>query len=74
MKNVTITAIKVKRRRSDKEQEEWSQDRRQRLIDLTQLYGVKRQRLTMLMGESIVSGGGNESKTATRNLSGMAPL
>ncbi|KAL7544100.1 hypothetical protein ACHAXR_013578 [Thalassiosira sp. AJA248-18] len=74
-KNVMITATKVKKtRRSEKEQEEWLQDRRRQLVDLAQLYGVKRQRLATLMGESIAMGEGDGSKTVTRNLSGMAPL
>ena len=75
-KNVMITATKMKKRRS-KEQEELLQDRRQKLIELAELYGVKRQRLAMLMGESLSSldeEGGESIETVRRNLSGMAHL
>ena len=73
-KNVMITATKVKKQRGKKEQEAWLRDRREKLIDLAQLYGVKRQRLATLMGESIEPGDNNETKTVIRTLSGMAPL
>jgi len=73
-KNVMITATKRKERRGKEEEEAWLQERRRRLVELAQLYGIKRQRLAMLMGESIVSGGGRKPKVAVRNLSGMANL
>ena len=73
-KNIMITAQKIQTKRSD----EWLQDRRQKLISLAELYGIKRQRLATLMGESIVvgSGGreGNKKSKIQKNLSGMAPL
>ena len=77
-KNVMITAQKIQTKRSD----EWLQDdRRQKLISLAELYGIKRQRLATLMGESIVVGseGGegdrkNKKAVVQKNLSGMAPL
>ena len=80
-KNVMITAQKMQTKRSDKEQTKWLQDRRQKLISLAELYGIKRQRLATLMRESIVvgSGGGegnkkNKKAVVQKNLSGMAPL
>ena len=75
-----ITAQKIQTKRSEKEQTKCLQDRRQKLISLAELYGVKRQRLATLMGESIVvgSGGGEgnkkKNKVVQKNLSGMAPL
>jgi len=76
-KNVMITAQKIQTKRSD----EWLNDRRQKLISLAELYGIKRQRLATLMGESIAVGsGGGEGDgkknkvVVQKNLSGMAPL
>jgi len=73
-----ITAQKIQTKRSDHEQAKWLQDRRQKLISLAELYGIKRQRLATLMGESIVveSGGDERDKKSKiqKNLSGMAPL
>lgn len=74
-KNVMITATKMKSSRKENEHERWLQSKRGRLVDLAQLYGIKRQRLASLMGENIASSdGGAKSKTAAKNLSGMAPL
>ncbi|KAL9185779.1 hypothetical protein ACHAXT_003556 [Thalassiosira profunda] len=75
-KNVMLAATKVKTQRSGKEQKEWLEERSGKLRKLAQLYGIKRQRLAMLMGESIApedeDGSGN--RKVQRNRSGMAPL
>ncbi|KAL9185812.1 hypothetical protein ACHAXT_003589 [Thalassiosira profunda] len=72
-KNVMLAATKVKPRRSGKEQEEWLQKRRVKLRELAQLYGIKRQRLAMLMGENISpedgDGNAHKEKNVARNLS-----
>ena len=74
-KNVMITAQKIKKKRSDVEQEMWLQDRRGKLMELARLHGVERQRLAFLMGESILDEETDiKSKTVHKNLSGMAPL
>ncbi|KAL3760914.1 hypothetical protein ACHAWU_009593 [Discostella pseudostelligera] len=70
-KNVMITATKIKFRKT----KGWLQVRRQRLIDLAELYGIKYQRLAMLMEESISMGEEEVLKSVTkRHRSGMAPL
>ncbi|KAL7431512.1 hypothetical protein ACHAXH_007621 [Discostella pseudostelligera] len=72
-KNVMITATKIKNRET--KDEKWLQLRRQRLIDLAELYGVKYQRLAILMEESISMGEEEVLKSVTkRHRSGMAPL
>ncbi len=50
-KNVMITATKINSQKSN--DEKWLKARRQRLIDLAELYGIKYQRLAMLMEENI---------------------
>jgi hypothetical protein len=72
-KNVMITATKIKNRET--KDEKWLQLRRQRLTDLAELYGVKYQRLAILMEESISMGEEEVLKSVTkRHRSGMAPL
>ncbi|KAL7546530.1 hypothetical protein ACHAWF_009942 [Thalassiosira exigua] len=73
-KNVMICATKDKRRRGDEEQKIWIEGRRKKLIELAQMYGIRRQRLAMLMGESTTPAKDCPPETARRNLTGMAPL
>ena len=73
-KNVMITAQKMKRKRSDVEQEMWLQDRRRKLIELARLHGVELQRLAFLMGESILFDGETDSKSKIALKTGMPPL
>ena len=68
-KNVMITATKITKSKDEK----WLQARRQRLIDLAELYGIKYQRLAMLMEERITSGEDDVPTFVTKR-SGMAPL
>ena len=72
-KNVMIAATKSPRRRSP----EYLRVRREDVANLARFYGIERQRLAHLMGESVGDGGGHDvpRKKATRNLvSGMPPL
>lgn len=69
-KNVMITATKSTKSKDEK----WLQARRQRLIDLAELYGIKYQRLAMLMEERITSGEDDVPTFVTKYRSGMAPL
>ena len=70
-KNSMITATKVQSPRSEKRQHAWLQERRAKLIELAQLYGIKRQRLATLMGESLDH---NVKASSTSNKTGMVPL
>ena len=66
-----ITATKVKSSRSEKQQHAWLQERRAKLIELAQLYGIKSQRLATLMGESL----DHDAKSpSTSSKTGMVPL
>ncbi|KAL3826921.1 hypothetical protein ACHAXA_006001 [Cyclostephanos tholiformis] len=70
-KNVMIAATKSPRERSH----EYRRNRRGSLASLARFYGIERQRLAALMGESVT--GGQEDipmKNGSRNLSGMPPL
>ena len=70
-KNSMITATKVKSSRSEKQQHAWLQERRGKLIELAQLYGIKSQRLATLMGESL----DHDAKSpSTSSKTGMVPL
>ena len=72
-KNVMIAATKSPRRRSP----EYLRVRREDVANLARFYGIERQRLAHLMGESVGDGGEHDvpRKKATRNLvSGMPPL
>ena len=68
-KNVMITAVK-KQGDGDKN-DMWLRDRRAKLVDLAEMYGVKKQRLATLMGESISAEG---RKSGVKTTSGMPPL
>mmetsp|Transcript_21438 Transcript_21438/g.50379 ORF Transcript_21438/g.50379 Transcript_21438/m.50379 type:complete len:575 (-) Transcript_21438:444-2168(-) len=70
-KNSMITATKVKSSRSKKRQHAWLQERRSKLIELAQMYGIKRQRLATLMGESL---GHDVTSSSTSSRTGMVPL
>lgn len=63
-KNVMITAVK---RRNHSNNDKHLGDKRRKFVDLAKMYGIKRQRLATLMGESITV---NDVKTS----SGMPPL
>jgi SAM-dependent methyltransferase len=68
-KNSCITATK-KVMSGSKKDDAWLQERRKRLVELAELYGVKRQRLASLMGESITSSPDLKVKVT----GGMPPL
>mmetsp|Transcript_2483 Transcript_2483/g.4516 ORF Transcript_2483/g.4516 Transcript_2483/m.4516 type:complete len:655 (-) Transcript_2483:133-2097(-) len=68
-KNCIITATK-KVMSGSKKEDAWLEERRKMLIELAELYGVKRQRLASLMGESITSSSNLKVKAA----GGMPPL
>lgn len=63
-KNVMITAVK---RRNHSNNDKHLGDKRRKFVELAKMYGIKRQRLATLMGESITV---NDVKTS----SGMPPL
>ena len=65
-KNVMITAVK----RSDISNEKHIVEKRTKLAELAKMYGVERQRLAMLMGESF----GDEEGHKVKSTSGMPPL
>ena len=67
-KNVMITA--VKRQGKSWGGRELLKDKRKRLVELTQMYGIKRQRLATLMSENINTNNDNKVQTS----SGMPPL
>ena len=69
-KNVMITATKMKR---ELDKEKWLAEKRRRLVELAQLYGVKRQKLAMMMGESIGSVDEEGKNRAVKKI-GMPPL
>jgi hypothetical protein len=70
-KNVMIAATKSSRERGP----EYVRDRRDSLACLARFYGIERQRLAVLMGESVMGGQDNvPMKKGDRNLSGMPPL
>ena len=68
-KNSLITATK-KVVKGNKKEDTWLEERRKRLVDLAELYGVRRQKLASLMGESISSTPNVKVKSAR----GMPPL
>ena len=74
-KNVMIAATKSPRSRRGPE---YLRARREDLANLAMFYGIERQRLASLMGESLGGGGGGHDvprERAARNLlSGMPPL
>ncbi|KAL3783217.1 hypothetical protein ACHAW5_004687 [Stephanodiscus triporus] len=69
-KNVMIAA--TKRRRHDGPDS--LRVRRENLANLARFYGIRRQRLATLMGESVTGVGHDVEKNVNRNRSGMAPL
>ena len=69
-KNVMITATKKNMSRKSKKEDDWLDERRGRLVELAEMYGVKRQRLASLMGERISTSDHLKAKTA----GGMPPL
>ncbi|KAL7450617.1 hypothetical protein ACHAWC_002502 [Mediolabrus comicus] len=69
-KNVMITATKKNMSMKSKKEDDWLDERRGRLVELTEMYGVKRQRLASLMGERISTSGHLKAK----NAGGMPPL
>ena len=66
-KNVMITAVKRQDSSSDKDRLE---EKKRRLAELAQMYGIKRQRLATLMNEDINPNNDKKVKTST----GMPPL
>ena len=68
-KNSCITATKRIMSGSKKE-DPWLEQRRKRLVELAELYGVKKQRLASLMGENVPSPSDLKVKAAR----GMPPL
>ena len=68
-KNSCITATKRIMSGSKKE-DPWLEQRRKRLVELAELYGVKKQRLASLMGENVPSPSDLKVKAAI----GMPPL
>lgn len=63
-KNVMITATKKNTSRKSKIEDAWIDERRGRLVQLAEMYGVKRQRLASLMGERISTSDHLKAKTA----------
>lgn len=66
-KNVMITAVK---RRDQSDKVKHLEDKRRKFVELANMYGIKRQRLATLMGESIDVNDVNDVMTS----SGMPPL
>jgi len=66
-KNVMITAVK---RGDQSDKDNHLEDKRRKFVELANMYGIKRQRLATLMGESINVNDVNDVMTS----SGMPPL
>ena len=70
-KNVMITATKKLWSRRTKMEDAWVEERRMKLVELADFYGVKRQRLASLMGESITT---SSPSLKVKTARGMPPL